>query len=475
MNSKYDFMTLHEGFLKDIFDIVVDMKNSDSFDDVLGKLKNLGPIAGKSQDSFNVNIGKNIAKAAQGLTATFPLIVTEATPVEQAVMVSKAVERKCCALLQMLFAANQITSASSAHNYVSRFHQNLADDDHDLSGYSVDDIIEKSHDAVSAQHESYQYKAIVNKCIDEVIEDCRRNIHYHLGEGLNPDSIGNYTVKKVFNEISISRTGTNTDITQQDDVYFDPNDPNSRVGTITNRTVTKTGADVNDIKNSYEVLNKGIIKTDVQKANEATPSLLIVNFKTTGNTEVIHSTCVIGVKVVIHYVSSADMANKLVMKNTDNRGLFNFIRATTREISFFKDFLFSVDRAKIDALSKIGKGSTSSLWKMLELRAHNAKYNKVKNKSDASCSAIATIVISKAEADIIKKQYRVDVTKASTLLGIMRGYSFMAGVIIDDTLEKVDFLWDDGSDHFETLSFMSLEREDSGGMYKKVINMMARR
>ena len=41
MNSKYDFMTLHEGFLKDIFDIVVDMKNNDGFD-IVEKLKKLG-------------------------------------------------------------------------------------------------------------------------------------------------------------------------------------------------------------------------------------------------------------------------------------------------------------------------------------------------------------------------------------------------------------------------------------------------
>ena len=40
--------------------------------------------------------------------------------------------------------------------------------------------------------------------------------------------------------------------------------------------------------------------------------------------------------------------------------------------------------------------------------------------------------------------------------------------------EKVSFLWDDGTNDFETLSFMSLEREEGGGMYKKVINMMTK-
>lgn len=210
---------------------------------------------------------------------------------------------------------------------------------------------------------------------------------------------------------------------------------------------------------------------------------MIVNFITSEDPEqAIATACVIGVKVILHYVSSADMANKIVAKNTDKRGLLNFIRATTREISFFKDFLFGIDKAKIDALSKIGKGSTSSIWKMLELRAHNRDYSKAAGKyggangreAAVACAAIATIVFTKDEVDLIKKQYRIDLMKEGTLLAIMRGYSFMAAVIVDEVTEKVDFLWDDGNKRFETLSFMSLEREEANGTYKKVINMLSK-
>ena len=46
-------------------------------------------------------------------------------------------------------------------------------------------------------------------------------------------------------------------------------------------------------------LNKTIIPTDIQKANEATPSLLIVNFITSEDPEqAIATACVIGVKVI---------------------------------------------------------------------------------------------------------------------------------------------------------------------------------
>jgi hypothetical protein len=50
----------------------------------------------------------------------------------------------------------------------------------------------------------------------------------------------------------------------------------------------------------------------------------------------------------------------------------------------------------------------------------------------------------------------------------------MAGAIIDEVSERVDFIWDDGTSAFESLSFMSLEREETGAMYKKVLNLAMR-
>ena len=83
----------------------------------------------------------NIAKSAMGLTAVFPVVVTEATSVENATMISKAIEKKAVAMLQMLFAANQITSVKSAKEYLNTFHNNLSGS-LDLSGMDIDDVID---------------------------------------------------------------------------------------------------------------------------------------------------------------------------------------------------------------------------------------------------------------------------------------------------------------------------------------------
>lgn len=487
MNSYRDYTTLHEGFFKDIVDLTFN-SDPEKFWDHAKKYFEYSKDTDRSK--FNSSISRNIATAAKGLTAIFPVIVTEATPLDQAIMISKAVERKAVAMLQMLFAANQITSANNAYDYLNKFHNNI-DDSLDWSKANVDDVINATNDMeniISANENANIRNLIeinIKRGIEAVQEDIKMNCNHYLSENINPNSVNNYIVRNVLNDIqvieeiagaSIKPYDTNSvpgtkkpDKTKETKKSTKPSRHNS--GTPVQRGNSASDIMTN-LKSSYDVLNKMVIKSDIEKANEAVPSLMIINFKSRYGERTTLSTAVVGVKAMIHYVSSEDMINKVMLKNSDRNGLFNFIRATTREISFFKDFLFAVDRAKVDALSKAGKGSTSSIWKLLELRANESKRRKSLLKNDATCSAIATIVITKAEVELIKKYHRIDLSKAGTLKSIMRGYSIMCAAIIDDAIEKVDFLWDDGSQGFETYSFSSLEREESSGMYKKVINMI---
>ena len=490
MNSTFN----EAGFLTDIINY---MATSDV--DILRNLSD--KIMSSKKDPNTINIGSNIAKAAAGLTAVFPVIVTEAVPLDQAVMVSKAIERKCVAMLQMLFAANQITTATGAFEYMKRFHTNLSSD-LDLSGMDVDDVIGYTNkigtrlESVSKNRSLIEladmtvddivemsegipltettirreidriiYEATVDKTVLDVVNQCKDIMHEQfIDEGINEGSLNDFQFRTVMNEYSAFKsTNTKVTTTRTDDTG------------IETQTTTSDDSQTNDIKNTYEILNKNVLKSDIAKANEATPSLMIVHFTSTiDNGDSIVNTCVIGVKARIQYVPSSEMISRIILKNNDRKGLLNFIRATTGEIKFFKDFLFAVDRAKVDAVAKSGKGSSSKVWKLLELRANRAKLNKSTGRNNSDAAAITTIVVSRAEADIIKKQYRIDITKAGTLLSIMKGYNLMCAVLVDEVSERVDFMYDDGSSNFETLSFMSLEREDSGGSYKKVINLLAK-
>ena len=129
-----DFRTIHEaGILTDIMKMVA---GSD-----IPYLSDIGRRILGQKDPNSINISRNIAKSAAALTATFPVIVTEATQLEHAVMVSKSIERKAVEMLRMLFAANQITNVTGAQAYLNKFHHNMSSG-MDLSGMNVDDVID---------------------------------------------------------------------------------------------------------------------------------------------------------------------------------------------------------------------------------------------------------------------------------------------------------------------------------------------
>ena len=452
-----------------------------------------GTINGTSSTGFKMN--SNIAKEAKGLTAVFPVLVSESVSVEQAQMIAKAAERKYVTMFQMLFAASQITDAKSAQSYLKKFHNNITSS-LDLSDMTVDDVI----DFANKLDEEVQTTALTNARITEatkaVLEDLAFNENYTkvLAENLNPVSLNNYKVKTVFGDYKATQVSEanddyytvedrsdSTEWEGRDDnngnVYKQRTNTTSRRMPITARDRAATLKDKNaTLKDKADIISKQIVTTDIKKANEATPSLMIINFVTQadGRDNEIVNTAVIGVKCVIHYVPSSEMMNRMVLKNTDRRGLLNFIRATTGEIQFFRDFLFAIDRAKIDAVAKTSKGSNSRIWKMLEIRANRAKMNATARADNAACAAITMLVLSKAEVDIIKQSYRLDLSKASTMLSVMKGYNFIGVAVIDEVNEKVDFLYDDGTKNFETISFMSLEREQGAGEYKKMINTLVK-
>lgn len=452
-----------------------------------------GTINGSSSTGFKMN--SNIAKEAKGLTAVFPVLVSESVSVEQAQMIAKAAERKYVTMFQMLFAASQITDAKSAQSYLKKFHNNITSS-LDLSDMTVDDVI----DFANKLDEEVQTTALTNARITEatkaVLEDLAFNENYTkvLAENLNPVSLNNYKVKTVFGDYKATQVSEanddyytvedrsdSTEWEGRDDnngnVYKQRTNTTSRRMPITARDRAATLKDKNaTLKDKADIISKQIVTTDIKKANEATPSLMIINFVTQadGRDNEIVNTAVIGVKCVIHYVPSSEMMNRMVLKNTDRRGLLNFIRATTGEIQFFRDFLFAIDRAKIDAVAKTSKGSNSRIWKMLEIRANRAKMNATARADNAACAAITMLVLSKAEVDIIKQSYRLDLSKASTMLSVMKGYNFIGVAVIDEVNEKVDFLYDDGTKNFETISFMSLEREQGAGEYKKMINTLVK-
>ena len=221
-------------------------------------------------------------------------------------------------------------------------------------------------------------------------------------------------------------------------------------------------------KQSFYVDTK-IDQPEIKKANEMVPSIMVVRFRSGEHNEAVGE-AVIGVKVKLIYVTQADMIDRIILKSGDQNRLFEFLKATTGEISMFKDFMFALDRAKLDIFSKSAK--SSPIWKLLERRANVSRTNSFFNNNNGAGTAIATLLVSQDTMDILKKEHNFNQRNTSKLINIMTDYSAMGFIITNDVTEKVQMLFDDNDLSFETLSYSSLEREDKN-QYKKVINLLA--
>lgn len=558
------YNTIHETVVTDVLDSI---KTGVQWVD--GKLKPKSP---------KIRTAGSIARATSGLTLTFPVICSDTFDLETATMISKAIERKNIALLQMAFSAYNITNATDAISHLSKFHTNMDVDKMNLDKFM--DIMESIDEAASTMVLPSEMKMIA--------EDCKRNCNLTMEPSVNYKSLMEfYQVKRYGQSMIVQEDVPNYTLNNgynytDDDMYkhferthgFDPADTkyidtwekekhdrdmsdldfghskdledikyqnskgledirhqnsrdieniknqNSRdLEDIKNRHATERDAasrqhsrDMEDIKhqNSKEledIKNKNatdrdrakrdfdaaqndirnkqsasndkrqyfatqLLPTDVKKANEMQPSLMIVNFYVNDRDRDLNiaQQVVAGVKSKLYPVTSSDIMNKIITKTVDSDVILKLVKVSTREISFVRDFLLGLDDAKLDALSKSRKGSGSAMFRALERRAIKGKIRK-NLKLENSAKAISTIAITVEEAEELKKYNNIDVMNPRIISKFMEKMNLLYFVVVDTTSEAVH-IFTDGDSQYESLSFSALERESGDGAYKKVVKLM---
>ena len=229
-----------------------------------------------------------------------------------------------------------------------------------------------------------------------------------------------------------------------------------------------------DVESQVNILSRRLLDTDVKKANEMQPTLMIVQYNEMDADGKIYDkkSFVAGVKARLISVDSNDMVERLIAKNRTKINFLNFIRATTGEISFVKDFLFCVGQAKINAKNAVKKGPAASMWNTLENLSIKNNWNRLRKKgNDASC--ITTLVINQETVNILKKEYDFDLERINNARMIMDAYNLLGIVIADESIEVVKFLYN-GNNVFEQQAYSYLERESNDNSYKKVINLIGK-
>lgn len=451
MRKQYD--QIHETAVKEIIDIFNTLKDLTDEGEA-SPIEIAEKIFGnkKSKTSYN---STSIAKASSDMTLTFPVLCSKSVSVETASMISKAIERKCVIMLQMLFSAYQISDKQTAMEYINQFHGNL-----DTRGMSIDDLFS----VLGFMEESSL--TISNSRLQAIREDLIYNTNHVLPKSISENSLNNFGVYD-------SRSTKPRIILEAA-----PEDDTHRVGLDRYRDKIIDNNETKNLKDLSDYRKNQILASEIKKANELMPTPLIVSYKyydSKKDSKVVElGSIIIGVKAKLYYVDSADVVNRIVTKTHDKNWITQFIRGTTREISFWKDFMFAIDRIKMDALSFSNRSNSSKIWKALERRAANSKLRNTIGKNDSSVSAITNLVISQEEVELIKRTQGIDIERLNIAQNLLQGYNLLSLVIADDSLEVAKFLFDENDPKWENISYTHLEREASDNAYKKVVNMMTK-
>lgn len=381
------------------------IKLFDKFDGIDILKKTFGSNKGSKDNRWT---GSSIAKASSNLVLTFPVLVDESVSLNTAQILTRAIEGKALVMLQLLFSAisaQALKGNDTAFDVIGRIHKNLNSDD-------IEDYIQRMETMTT--NESYE-------ALDHLMKTIREeNI-----------AIDTYT----FNES-----------------YPSPIDEDADTKTM-KAALKPSSSGSSDIKD-----------TDIKKVNNMMPSVLVLKLHNEKNN--VTTNVAVGVKAKIQYVPQDEVIYRISSKNKDKNMLFNLIRSTTREISFLKDFVFALDKAKLDAI-KIQK-SSNTVWKILERRAVRNRVRTFNN--DGGYGGIVSLVISADTLATLNKEYDFKAT-ISEVENLISQYNLLAFFVADDVNERATYLFDDASRQFTTVSYTALEKTDSKD-YKKIINLL---
>lgn len=431
------------------------------FKDVINFVKNIGTKTQQKRRSddraYAALRSSSIAKATQKLVFSFPVICSDAVSPETATMITKAIEKNCTSMLQMLLTSMYLTGYNGA-DVISRFHTNLGND------MDLIDYIDKAAGLVGDIGDAYNrasstYHMFVNKESAELRDEFLKSLNKHY-----PDSsFSEHSINDYF--LSSNYRGYTAHLSSLKEVYTNSNDKDF--------DKDKSRNDLDKIKTNHDLLTKQLLPTDAQKANELQPTLMLIRYAVpndkSGVADVVQE-FVAGVKAHLTPLPSAEIIEQFGKYLNSRVTNLQLVKATTGEINFSKDLMAAVKDAKLDA-KKDSLSTTSPIWRMLQARSAASGARRVAHSRNTA-AAITTLVITQQEADIIKMDYDLDLLNPANAMKFMQTYNLLCFVIVDDSTDTARFLYD-AEKFYTSYSYTALEREVKNGLSERsIVNLI---
>lgn len=453
------------------------------------------------EDTFNRKRYSSISKRSMEGVMQFPTIVSRSIDIDTLQTISKALEKQFASFAQTAISMSpflNLNKDKDAAGYMRKFHQNnnkgnLRDDFFNILAYTDvnESFVVYSNDSeevimVSAVSEGSNAEIVRanKKALIDMMEGVRESV---LNDTFIPKKHRRITDDYIRQKHTPVTEAKNKTIVRGDSLsdnrgarYTGSISQKSGDTHVANQTVNyniKGGAAGKGLPGqiNHQLPNRVLVDNDVKKANELVPTSMHVRTTLINSANEIQGNLdfIAGVKATMHPVTSDEMVANVVDGLRNNSKLFRFIRWTTGEIAFARDYLLNLTEIKEDVVKT--RDRNTRWWTALKRRKRLAKLKR-NMFLPGEILPNASIVLSIEEVDFIKSEFGFDMLDVRVADKLMREYFLISITVVDVAGQQAHFLFD-GYEDYQTYTLSALERGDSNGdniNFKDVLKLVQR-
>jgi hypothetical protein len=450
----------------------------------MGYLNEISTVAKSvsSAKAYAANFKGNVSIARGALDGTmqFACLVSDSIPIDMAATVARTLERVYASFVQTYLSLNNTIDISVDKNpnmFLKRFHHNIkVESAYDkILGKSAEDVYFEScteadddYDALMERVYNGTTKAYINEAENQIIafnfSDKFNKSVFEANQAQLEESL------KYFDFTPIPNVGNSPFYEALDTDEINMHQIKQGINVAGNKEV-----EMLKLQNNDKIRVPAMTDNDVKKSNEMQPYLMQVRLMAVNdqNEFVQFMDFIVGVKVTLHNIRSEEMITNIQQVMQNNGKIFNFIRWTTGEKSLFKDLILNLNEVKLDVANR-SRGS-SPWWTTLK-RLKETSRAQAAFFSRTQVVPNSTLVISSYEADVIQKNYGMNIRDPRFAKKLTQSLFLMNFVVLDEGTRTVDILYD-GESAFQTYALETLEREvsmNSNKIGKELTRMISR-
>lgn len=456
------------------------------------------PILMAARTAQSMSRKNSISALAKDLIMQYPVLISRSISVENALIVTKGLERQFAALQMLVLSADSAFGVDPGKNagvrdLISKYHSNADTPDMiNFAGNVIDNLgtVSKhfgSLESAETNTENAEVKIkaahTVNIAVDK---DVLATLRAVPSDYINMESVNNMyqphkvvidTVSSIADGIESRNTvATEGNLSSAASVFTDlANDlnKNNPTGFDVNKTIqrqkqyqyTKTGknkdgSDKWDLVDTHNDRTTTVFDRQKQVMDTAKtvriekeytalePTILEVEFYITQGDNSRIQKSLIGISANPHVIPDDVMRANIIKSLQYSHKGFNFIQYTKGELKFVRDFLFNIKRIKEDAMSK---NHYDKWFAALRKRKNNAKaFNAGNTGKSGVINPISTLVVTSEDVAAIKATSNFDLTNPATAMKLMDSLYLLCFIIVDENTNMISTMLDGQRDFMDT-------------------------